>query len=78
MAAPVSAAPGGICSGCATGNGGQSATNGQVMSTYTVTAGEVHLCGERGSPVVGKGAACLRGGYAPQSGGKYGNAIFGG
>ena len=49
---------------------GQSATNGRVLSTYTVTAREVHLCGERGSPAVGKGVVCLRSGYAPQSGGK--------
>ena len=30
-----------------------------VLSDF-VTAREAHLCGERGSPVVGKGVVCLR------------------
>ena len=33
---------------------GRCATNGKVLSTYTVTAREAHLCGERGSPAAGK------------------------
>ena len=40
---------------------GQSATNGQVMSIYTVTAREREPGeGERGSPAAGKGVVCLR------------------
>ena len=50
---------------------------GKILSDF-VTAREAHLCGERGSPAVGKGVVFLRVGYAPQSGGKYGGAIFGG
>ncbi len=39
---------------------GQSATNGQVMSIYTVTAREREPGeGERGSPAAGKGMASL-------------------
>ena len=38
---------------------GLCAVNGQVLSTYTVTAREAHLCGERGSPAAGKGIVSL-------------------
>ena len=30
-----------------------------MMSIYTVTAREAHLCDERGSPAIGKGVVCL-------------------
>ena len=60
------------------GNERQSATNGQrgaeryewasVIYLY-VTARETHLCGERGSPAVGK-VRCACGVVAPQGGGK--------
>ena len=36
----------------------------------SATASEAHLCGECGSPAIGKGMGCLWVGYAPQSGGK--------
>ena len=36
----------------------------------SATASVAHLCGECGSPAIGKGMVCLWGGYAPQSGGK--------
>ena len=48
------------------------------VSAYTVTAREAHLCGERGSPAVGKGIVCLQVGYAPQGGGKHRQAVLGG
>ncbi len=57
---------------------GQSATNGRVLSTYTVTAREAHLCGERGSPMAGKGVVCLRIEYAPRGGGKCEQVALGG
>ena len=61
-----------------TGVKGRCAVNGRVLSTYTVTAREAHLCGERGSPAVGKGIVCLRVGYTPQGGGKHALGVFGG
>ena len=48
---------------------------GKILSDC-VTAREAHLCGERGSPAVGKGVVCLRVGYAPRGGGKCAGRIW--
>ena len=34
-------------------------TDEKLLSIYTITAREAHLCGERGSPAAGKGIVCL-------------------
>ena len=37
----------------------------KVLFTYTVTACKAHLCGERGSPAVGKGYGVFAGWVCP-------------
>ena len=44
---------------------GLSTVNGRILSFYTVTAREAHLCGERGSPAV-SGLSFLRMGIKPR------------